>query len=235
VLDSLGSTVVFDALINGRIDAYVDYTGTIWANHMGREDNPGAAAVLADLREWLARAHGIESVFRLGFENAYAMGMTRERAADLGVRGIGDLTRHSPELAIGGDYEFFGRPEWRELQARYGLAFAREVTMDSTLMYAAVDGGDVDVITAFSTDGRIPAFDLVLLEDPREAIPPYDAVLLLAPGTAERRPALTRALEALTDRISDEAMRSANRRVDVDGGTVAEAAAELDAAIERTE
>jgi glycine betaine/choline ABC-type transport system substrate-binding protein len=60
-------------------------------------------------------------------------------------------------------------------------------------------------------------------------------VLLLAPGTAERRPELTRALEALTDRISDEAMRSANRRVDVDGGTVAEAAAELDAAIERTE
>ena len=102
-------------------------------------------------------------------------------------------------------------------------------------MYAAVDGGDVDVITAFSTDGRIPAFDLVLLEDPREAIPPYDAVLLLAPGTAERRPALTRALEALTDRISDEAMRGANRRVDVDGDTVAEAAAELDAAIERTE
>ena len=235
VLDSLGSTVVFDALINGRIDAYVDYTGTIWANHMGREDNPGAAAVLADLREWLAREHGIESVFRLGFENAYAMGMTRERAAELGVRSIGDLTRHSPELAIGGDYEFFGRPEWRELQARYGLAFAREVTMDSTLMYAAVDGGDVDVITAFSTDGRIPAFDLVLLDDPREAIPPYDAVLLLAPGTAERRPDLTRALEALTDRISDEAMRSANRRVDVDGGTVAEAAAELDAAIGPTD
>jgi osmoprotectant transport system permease protein len=235
VLDSLGSTVVFDALINGRIDAYVDYTGTIWANHMGREDNPGAATVLTELRAWLAQEHGIESVFRLGFENAYAMGMTRERAADLGVRSIGDLTQHAPELVIGGDYEFFGRPEWRELQARYGLAFAREVTMDSTLMYAAVDSGEVDVITAFSTDGRIPAFDLVLLEDPKQAIPPYDAVLLLAPGTAERRPALEQTLATLTDRISDEAMRRANRRVDVDGGTVAEAAAALAAAIDATD
>ena len=235
VLDSLGSTVVFDALINGRIDAYVDYTGTIWANHMGREDNPGADTVLAELRAWLAQEHGIESVFRLGFENAYAMGMTRERAADLGVRSIGDLTQHAPELVIGGDYEFFGRPEWRELQARYGLAFAREVTMDSTLMYAAVDSGEVDVITAFSTDGRIPAFDLVLLEDPKQAIPPYDAVLLLAPGTAERRPALEQTLATLTDRISDEAMRRANRRVDVDGGTVAEAAAALAAAIDATD
>jgi osmoprotectant transport system permease protein len=235
VLDSLGSTVVFDALVNGRIDAYVDYTGTVWANHMGREDNPGADTVLAELKGWLAREHEIESVFRLGFENAYAMGMTRERAEALGVRSIGDLARHAPDLVIGGDYEFFGRPEWRELQARYGLAFAREVTMDSTLMYAAVDSGEVDVITAFSTDGRIPAFDLVLLDDPREAIPPYDAVLLLAPGTAERRPDLARALAALTDGISDDAMRSANRRVDVDGGTVAEAAAELDAAIGGTD
>jgi osmoprotectant transport system permease protein len=231
VLDSLGSTVVFDALVSGRIDAYVDYTGTIWANHMGREDNPGAAVVLAELKSWLAREHGIESVYRLGFENAYAIGMTRERARALGIDSIGDLARHAPDLVIGSDYEFFGRPEWRELRARYGLAFAREVTMANTLMYAAVDEGEVDVISAYSTDGRIPAFDLVLLEDPKEAIPPYDAVLLLAPGTAGRRPDLARTLAALEDRISDEAMRGANRRVDVDGGTVAEAAAALDAAI----
>jgi osmoprotectant transport system permease protein len=226
-LDSLGSTVVFDALVSRRIDAYVDYTGTIWANHMGREDNPGAEAVLAGVKAWLAETHGVETVFRLGFENAYALGMARNRAAALGIGSIADLSRHAPELVIGGDYEFFTRPEWRELQARYGLVFAREVSMDSTLMYQAVAAGEVDVISAFSTDGRIPAYDLVLLEDPKEAIPPYDAVLLLAPGAAARRPALLRALAPLENAIDDDAMRAANRRVDVDGGTIAEAAAAL--------
>ena len=232
VLDSLGSTVVFDALTAGRIDAYVDYSGTIWANHMRREDNPGAAAVLAELRQWLSETHDVTSVYRLGFENAYAMGMKRERAAALGIRSIEDLVRHAPMLSIGGDYEFFDRPEWRELRRRYGLAFARQVTMDSTLMYAAVANGEVDVITAFSTDGRIPAFDIVLLEDPLEAIPPYDAVLLLAPGSATRRPALVDALAPLAEAIDDAAMRAANRSVDVDGNPVDTAAAGLAATIE---
>ena len=223
-LESLGSTVAFDALAASRIDCYVDYTGTIWANHMQRADNPGREAVMRDVTAWLASTHAIELVAALGFENAYALAMTRERAAALGVRAIADLAAHAPELAIGGDYEFFSRPEWRDLRARYGLAFRDLVTMDSTLMYAALAGGDVDVISAFSTDGRIAAFDLTLLEDTAGALPPYDAVVLMAPDAAERLPGLRAALAGLAGAVDDETMRAANKHVDLDGGTVEDAA-----------
>ena len=85
IVQSLGSTVAFDALVAGRIDGYVDYAGTLWANRMQRTDNPGRATVLAELREWLAAEHGIRQVIELGFENSYALAMRRERAAELGV------------------------------------------------------------------------------------------------------------------------------------------------------
>jgi osmoprotectant transport system permease protein len=95
--------------------------------------------------------------------------------------------------------------------------------MDSTLLYAAVENGDVDVISAFSTDGRIAAFDLTLLEDTRGALPPYDAVLLVSPRLRERRPEALEILVRLDGAIDAEAMREANRLVDLDGGSVADA------------
>jgi osmoprotectant transport system permease protein len=223
-IESLGSTVAFDALVAGRIDCYVDYTGTIWTNYMERADNPGRQLVYEGVSRWLSEEHGIDHTLRLGFENAYALAMRRDRANDLAIRTIDDLFEHAPRLRLGGDYEFFGRPEWSELSSKYGLEFQELVTMDSTLMYSAVATNDVDVITAFSTDGRIPAFDLLLLEDTRGAFPPYDALVLIGPKAMPRLPEIRGALEPLRDAIDPEAMRTANRHVDVDGGSVEEAA-----------
>ncbi len=226
-LDSLGSTVAFDALRTGRTDGYVDYSGTIWANYMQRTDNPGRAAITAGVREWLAAEHGIDDVIALGFENAYALAMCRTRAEALGIRSIADLVAHAPTLSLASDYEFFARPEWPSLQLAYGLEFSRRVSMDSSLMYAALQAGEVDVITAFSTDGRIDAFDLIVLDDSRQAFPPYDALLLFAPGDDARHRAIHAALAPLAGRIDNAAMRAANRRVDLDGDDVGQAAASL--------
>lgn len=223
-IESLGSTVAFDALAAGRIDCYVDYTGTIWTNYMKRADNPGKQLVYEGVTTWLSEEHDITDTVRLGFENAYALAMKRERANELGIRTIDGLFEHAPQLTLGGDYEFFGRPEWSELASAYGLEFRELVTMDSTLMYSAVATNDVDVITAFSTDGRISAFDLILLEDTRNAFPPYDAIVLIGSRATPRLPEIRRALEPLQDAIDVEAMRSANKHVDVDGGSVEEAA-----------
>ena len=227
VLQSLGSTVAFDALVGGRVDCYVDYTGTIWSNYMRRAGNPGRAAMLREVREWLAAEHGVEIAARLGFENAYALAMDRRRAEALGVHTIDDLVAVAPRLKVGGDYEIFGRPEWRDLTSAYGLSFEALVTMDSSLMYSAVAAGTVDVVTAFSTDGRIAALDLVLLEDPRGALPPYDAVVLLGADAERRHPGIRRALAELDGAIDAQAMRAANRHVDLESGSVAEAAARL--------
>jgi osmoprotectant transport system permease protein len=223
--ESLGSTVVFDALAAGEIDAYVDYSGTIWANYMQRTETADAETVLDAMTRWLEREHGIRCLGSLGFENAYGLAMRRDRAEKLGITTIADLAPHAPGMKIGGDYEFFGRPEWRQIRERYGLAFSDQISYDSTFMYRAVEGGTVDVISAFTSDGRITAYDLVILDDPENAIPPYDAVLLLA-GAAAERPGLTEALRPLIGAIPVGVMRRANYMVDRDENkkTVTEAA-----------
>src|ERR1700758_5395439 len=89
-----------------------------------------------------------------------------------------------PRLQLGADLEFLSRPEWRSVQSRYALAFAGQRPYSPTFMYRAVADGSADVITAFSSDGRIAALDLVTLADPRHALPSYDALLLVSPRRA---------------------------------------------------
>jgi osmoprotectant transport system permease protein len=213
--DGLGSAVVFEALAAGDIDVYVDYSGTLWANVMQRANVPPRAALLTELREWLANEHGISLLGELGFENAYALAMRRDRAEAAGIRTIVDLAARSRELTLGSDLEFFTRPEWPALRDAYGLQFAARRELAPTFMYRALTSGEVDVVTAFSSDGRIAAEDLVVLEDPRGAILPYDAVILVAARRAQDR-LLRRALEPLVGTLNVEIMREANYRVDRD-------------------
>jgi osmoprotectant transport system permease protein len=217
VTSSLGSTVAFDALRRDEIDVYVDYTGTLWSTVMGRSGSGGGRqAVLEEVRSWLRQRHGITLAAALGFENSYAFALKRARAAQLGVTRLGELTPHAPQLLAGSDYEFFGRPEWRAVQAAYGLRFREQRSMDPSLLYAALARDQVDVITAYSSDGRIAAFDLVTLEDERGAIPPYDAVVLAGPRLARERPEVVAALARLEGRIDVARMRELNRQVDAD-------------------
>lgn len=167
----LGSSVILHALADNEIDAYVEYSGTIWTNAMGRRDNPGRDIVMHEAVEWLKANHDVQVLGGLGFENAYTLAMRRGRAAAMGVHAVEDLVRHAPELKIGGDYEFFGRPEWRALQRAYGLRFKSLREYHATFLFRAIAGNEVDVIAAFSSDGRIDANDLIVLEDPRRAIP----------------------------------------------------------------
>jgi osmoprotectant transport system permease protein len=215
----LGSVVAFRALASDEIDAYVDYSGTIWANVMEQKGTPSRQVMLDEMRQWLRREHGVVLLGALGFENAYTLAMRRDRARSLGIRSIADLARHAPRLRIGGDFEFFARPEWRAIRDRYELRFRERRQFQSTFMYQAVDSGDVDVISAFSSDGRIAAYDLVVLEDPKEVILPYDAVVLVSPARASD-PMLRRSLEPLVGAISIERMREASLMVDRDADKV---------------
>jgi osmoprotectant transport system permease protein len=141
--------------------------------------------------------------------------MQRARAAELGVRSIADLHARGAELSIGGDYEFFSRPEWAAVRRGYGLSFREQRSMDPSLMYQAVASGAVDVISAFSSDGRIAAFDLVVLEDERHLIPPYDAIVLVGRAAARRHPQLVPALSTLAGTINAQQMRQLNLAVDI--------------------
>ncbi len=218
VIQSLGSTVAFDALRSGQLDVYVDYSGTIWATIMKRDQLPDdRSKVLREVARYLADEHGIVQVGALGFENTYALAMRERQATELGIRRISELTPHAPRLSIGGDYEFFGRPEWRDIQKAYGLEFSRRRSMDSSLMYQAAANESVDVISAFSTDGRITALNLRVLEDDRGAIPPYDAVILVSSVLARKYPSVTEALRRLVGTIDADRMRQMNLAVDEQG------------------
>ena len=225
-LQSLGSTVAFDALRSGDLDVYVDYSGTIWATIMKRESLPGdRLQVLDEVGRYLRDRHGITLLGSLGFENTYALGMRGAQARALGLERIGQLAAQAPRLEIGGDYEFFQRAEWKALVRAYGLAFRSERSMDPALMYQAVAEGEVDVISAFSTDGRIAAYDITLLEDERGVIPPYDAIVLVSRNLAEDRPEVVEALRGLLGAIDADAMRRMNLAVDGEGRSPAEVAA----------
>ena len=225
-LGNMGSTIVFDALAKNTVDVYVDYTGTLWSTVLKEEEPISRAAMRVAVAGRLYDEYGIVSLGSLGFENTYAMVVQAEQAVGRGLRSIADLSPLAGQLRIGGDPEFFGRPEWERVRALYGLTGIEQVGMDSTFMYQAVADGQVDVAAGFSTDGRIDAFQLAVLDDPDEAFPPYDAVLLLSPEAASNRQ-LIAALRPLINRISVAAMRTANRSVDEDGLTPGVAADSL--------
>lgn len=218
VVESLGSTVVFDALRSDQIDAYVDYSGTLWAAVLKRGDPPAErSTVLLEVRRALEHDYGVRIAAALGFENTYALAVRRADAERLRLRRISDLGPHAGALVMGGDYELFQRPEWRSIVRAYGLSFRELRSMDPSLMYDAVASGGVDVISAFSTDGRIVSRGLTALDDDRGAIPPYDAVVLVSRRLAREHPQALWALARLEGTLDAERMRRMNAAVDERG------------------
>jgi osmoprotectant transport system permease protein len=215
VTENLGSAVAFRALASGDVDVYVDYAGTLWTNVMRRNDVQPRAQMLDELTRWMEERHGVLVLGSLGFENAYVLAMRPERAEALRIRTIDELARHAPQLTLGADLEFLSRPEWRTLKDAYGLNFGRERSYNPTFMYRAIEDGSADVISAFSSDGRIAALGLVVLADPKQVIPSYDAVTLISPKRAKDT-ILARALAPLVGKISADHMRAANLMVDRD-------------------
>jgi osmoprotectant transport system permease protein len=230
--DGLGSAIAFRALAAGDVDAYVDYSGTLWANVLGRRDHPPRGEMLAILGRELKARYGVTVLGPLGFENAYALAMTQKSAHALGVKTLDDLAKALPRLRFGADLEFLDRPEYAEIRTSYGLNFRSLKSYNPTFMYRALAGGDVDVISAFSSDGRIAAQHLVILADPRHAVPGYDALILLSPKRGND-PLLRRALTPMLGRIAVARMQEANLLVDrdVDKRSPAEAARSLAAAV----
>jgi len=230
--EGLGSAVIFRALAAGDLDAYVDYSGTLWTNVLDRRDIPSRQAMLAALKSELKARHGVTLLGPLGFENAYALAMKSDRAEALHVRTLADLAPASPQLRLGADLEFLSRPEWASIRLAYGLSFKGQRSYNPTFMYRALESGAADVISAFSSDGRIAADHLTVLGDPKGAVPAYDAVVLISPRRAgDRR--LIAALQPLIGRINVGAMQQANLSVDRDQqkATPAEAARALEGAL----
>jgi osmoprotectant transport system permease protein len=211
--EGLGSAVAFRALQSGDIDVYVEYSGTLWTGAMGRTDTPPRRAMLDGIARWMAAGPKTGLIGPLGFENAYALAVK----PGSGLVSIADLAGKAPQLTLGADLEFLDRPEWRAIRTAYGLQFKATRAYSPTFMYRALQSGQADVISAFSSDGRIAADHLTVLSDPKGAVPHYDAILLAAPARAHDARFLA-ALKPVVGSIRVEDMRTANYSVDRDVG-----------------
>jgi osmoprotectant transport system permease protein len=220
--EGLGSAVAFRALASGDVDVYVDYSGTLWTGLMGRRDTPSRAAMAQGIGHWMAAGPKTGLVGSLGFENAYALAVK----PGSGLASIADLTGKAPGLTLGADLEFLDRPEWRAVREAYGLSFKATRAYNPTFMYRALSSGQADVISAFSSDGRIAADHLVVLADPKQAVPHYDALLLVSPAHAQDERFLA-ALRPLVNAVPVEDMRTANYMVDRDADKATPEAAAL--------
>ncbi|MCR9198972.1 MAG: ABC transporter permease subunit [Planctomycetaceae bacterium] len=217
-----GTRLVFEALVNGEVDAYVEYTGTL-ANELFSDRN---ITSLEDLRAALAES-GISLSEPLGFNNTYALGMNRETAARHDVTRISDLSRVSG-LNYGLSGEFFERADgWPGLQQAYGLAPLQARGLDHDIAWQQLELGQVDVIDIYTTEARIDALDVRVLEDDRTYFPRYDAVILYRTDLAERFAEGVDALLQLAGQIDERQMTTLNRRVEIDGQTDAAVAADF--------
>ncbi|HEY1226114.1 MAG TPA: glycine betaine ABC transporter substrate-binding protein, partial [Ramlibacter sp.] len=207
----LGNTAVMEqALANGSIDLYPEYTGTIVRELLQR--NEAGSPSREQLDAWLA-PRGLKAAVPLGFNNSYALAMREDAAARLGIASISDLARTQAPLRFGLSHEFLVRADgWGALQRAYGLRQAPGSGLDHGLAYQALAQDQVDVVDAYTTDAQIQRLHLRVLRDDRNFFPRYDAVLLM------RREVDTRALSAaLAGRIDEDAMRAMNAAVELDG------------------
>lgn len=235
VLNLGGSAIVHTALTEGEIDAYVEYTGTGLLAILGMEI-PEAGAASPEAGATPAAGGGLaqevydivsqeyQDQFNLtwlepwGFNNTYTLAMRAADVEELGLETISDLEGVAGDLTFGATQEFVVRPDGLPgLTEMYGFEFGDAVGMDPGLVYSALDNGDVDVISAFATDGRIPALNLVTLEDDLGFFPPYFAAPVVRQELLDESPEIADIFNQLAGLIDDSTMADLNFRVD-DGG-----------------
>ncbi|HEY1994493.1 MAG TPA: glycine betaine ABC transporter substrate-binding protein [Edaphobacter sp.] len=238
-----GSYLCQQALVSGRIDGYVEYTGTALTAILKQPLPPvgqrNEATVFQRVSELYASRYGVKVGRGLGFEDTFAMVVRGEDARRLGVRTISDAVRVAehpsqnrvpsassgqvvrypdppPPWRLGVGYEFESRPDGLPgLEATYGLKFAGAPrTMDLGLLYRALSSGQVDMVAGNSTDGPIRALGFVALEDDKHYFPPYEAVPVVLADSLRRHPGIQVAMDRLAGKVSAEEVRGMNHAVD---------------------
>jgi len=211
-----GTYICHQAILNDRIDLYVEYTGTALTAVLKDKPQGGRKEVYERVRAEYARQFGLEVEPPLGFNNTFAMVIRGEDAQRLHVRTLSEAAAYTPQWRAGFGYEFLERPDgYQGLAEAYHLRFAEPPRiMDLGLLYRALREKQVDMVAGNSTDGVIDALGMVALEDDRQYFPPYEAVPVVRRETLERHPEMRRALEELAGKISEQEMRRMNYAVD---------------------
>ncbi|MGH9569769.1 MAG: glycine betaine ABC transporter substrate-binding protein [Candidatus Angelobacter sp.] len=213
-----GTYICHQALLSGRIDLYVEYTGTALAAVLKEKPLSGHAQVLDLVRREYATRFGLEVMPPLGFDNSFAMVMRGSEARQKHLATLSQLAPFAGQMRMGVGYEFLERSDgYKGLVTKYNLKFAEAPrVMDLGLLYRALESRQVDIVAGSNTDGLISSLDLVVLEDDLHYFPPYDAVPIVRRAALGRYAGLRAAIEHLSGRITVRDMRRMNYAVDAE-------------------
>ncbi len=211
-----GSYICQQALEAGRIDGYVEYTGTALTAILKQPVEKDRAKALKTVQRLYRERYQIDVGDSLGFENTFAMIIRGNDAARLHITTLSQATTAAPQWKLGVGYEFEERPDGLHgLEAAYGLTFdGPPRTMDLGLLYRAIGQRQVDIIAGNSTDGPIQPLHLTVLADDRHYFPPYDAVTLFREESYRHWPKMRAAVAELAGKVNAEEMQRMNEAVD---------------------
>ncbi len=224
-----GTYICQQALLAGRIDMYVEYTGTALTAILHDPVEKDPAAVFARVQQEYKQRFGLDVMPSLGFDNTFAIVIRGEDARRLHLKTLTDAAPYTPGWRAGFGYEFIERPDgYPGLVSTYGLKFNEAPrNLDLGLLYRALLDKQVDIVAGNSTDGLLSARDLAILDDDRHYFPPYEAVPIVRDDTLARHPEVRDAMAELAGKISSDEMRKMNYEVDGEHRDAADVAREF--------
>ena len=210
-----GTQIVFQALDRGDVDLYVDYTGTMFASLLNYTPTNDADFVYKQVKKDMKSKYNIETLAPFNFNNTYVIAIREDTRRRYNINNISDMRTASSDLRFCGTLEFMNRADGIiGLTNIYSLSFKDYVAIDDAPRYIALDSKEVDVITAFSTDGLLKKFSLITLEDDKKFFPPYYAVPFIRAETLNKYPQIAEILERLGNLLDEETMIELNYQVD---------------------
>ena len=226
-----GVSVCMPAMERGEIDMYFEYTGTAYNEILDHTFRQGTTPedVLKVCQEELYRNHGIIMFDPLGLNNTYDVAIRADRARELGVSKISDLTPIAGDLNFGCGHSFYSRTHdgYSGMVATYGLNFKDTKLMDTSLLYESAETGALDIIIVFGTDSLLKKYNMILLEDDKAFFPPYHGAPMCRNETLAKYPELSGVLNSLAGQIDNDTMQELNYQVDVENRAVEDVAREF--------
>lgn len=212
-----GTQFLFEALRSKEIDIYPEYTGTGYAIILNRGEQASAAKIYNIVQTQFFKKFKMVWSQPLGFNNTYAIAVRKNDPRFKDINKVSDLKGKAQSLFLAMDHEFIERKDgYRYMAKTYDLNFSdkKMISMNSGLMYSALKNKQVDMVMAYSTDGRIKAYNLKLLEDDKQFFPTYEAAYLTRNKTLEDYPLLKMAFKDLANNISEKEIINLNDQVD---------------------
>jgi len=219
VKTALGGTMInYEALKQGNIDAYVEYTGTAYnvILKLPPLEQWNSEQVYQQVEEGLLEQDQISIAAKIGFSNDYAIALKKDWVEENQITKLSELGPFASDLSLATDPEFASRPDGLpQIDKIYGFTFGRVRQMQPTLMYEAIKNNQVDAIGAYTTDARVDLYNLAIVEDDLGALPPYDAIMIVRKEFAENEE-LMNIFKILEDQIDTQTMRHLNKFYDID-------------------